>query len=267
MTAHPTITVALITRNEAPNLRQLLPQLGWADQIVVVDGGSSDDTVEVARTCGCCLAVHGFDTFARQRNRAIDLSRSDWILSLDADERPTPRLVDEIHRALARSRYAAYRIPIRSEILGRPVRRGGTQDDRPIRLFRRAAARWCGDVHEVLEVKGRVGRLSGWLSHRTLSDYAAFLEKIDRYTALQAAERVRIGQAPRLLDAAIAPPREVFRRLIYKLGLLDGPTGWQFALLSGYSEWMLARRHRRLWAARKPLPDFQSSLLRTHHVL
>ena len=174
MTGRATITVALITRNESANLRDLLPQLGWADQVVVVDSGSTDDTVDVARSHGCCVAVHSFDNFARQRNRALDLSRSDWVMSLDADEGPTARLVGEIRRAVARDRYAAYRVPIRSEILGRPVRRGGTQDDRPIRLFRRDAAHWVGDVHEVLEVNGRVSELSGWLKHRTLATYAAF---------------------------------------------------------------------------------------------
>ena len=251
MNQPPTVTVALITKNEAPNLRELLPQLDWADQIVVVDSGSKDETVQVAQANGCHTVIHPFDTFARQRNRALDLSRGAWVLSLDADERPTPRFVSEMRRATRRDRYAAYRVPIRSEILGRPVRRGGTQDDRPLRFFRRTSARWIGDVHEVLEVDGPVSELTGWLEHRTLPTYAAFLEKIDRYTALEAAARVRQGQRPQLCDSFVGPAREVFRRLIYKLGLLDGPAGWQFALLSGYSEWILARRHRRLWADRK----------------
>lgn len=262
MTQSPSISVALITKNEAENLRELLPQLDWADQVVVVDSGSSDGTAEVADAHGCSVATHPFDNFARQRNRAIDLARGDWILSLDADERPTPRLVREIAQAVRQNRCAAYRVPIRSRILGHPVRRGGTQDDRPIRLFRRDSARWKGDVHEVLRVTGRVSELKGWLQHVTLSTYAVFLEKIDRYTALEAEARVREGRAPRLLDAAVAPPREIFRRLIYKLGLLDGPVGWQFALLSGYSEWVLARRHRRLWSTRNASP----SLPQTDHV-
>ncbi len=266
MTEDPTITVALITKNEAANLRELLPQLHWADQIVVVDSGSSDDTVDVARSHDCHVVVHPFDTFARQRNRAIDLSRETWVLSLDADERPTARLVSEMRRAVGKDRCVAYRIPIRSEILGRSVRRGGTQDDRPIRLFRRNSARWRGDVHEVLEVNGRVSELPGWLEHRTLPTYAAFLEKIDRYTALEAAARVREGRRPRVFDSLVAPVREVFRRLIYKLGMLDGPAGWQFALLSGYSEWVLARRHRQLWTARQLPSASQSPLLRTDHV-
>jgi glycosyltransferase involved in cell wall biosynthesis len=246
----PTITAAIITKDEADNLRELLPKLDWADQIVVVDSGSSDDTIKIAAGHGCDTAVHPFDTFAKQRNRALDLSRGTWVLSIDADERPTPRLLSEMLRAIRSDRFAAYRVPIRSEILGRPVRRGGTQDDRPVRFFRRDSACWKGDVHEVLEVNGRVGELAGWLEHRTLPTYAAFLEKIDRYTALEAAARVRQGRSPTIGDALVAPTREVLRRLVYKLGLLDGPAGWQFALLSGYSEWVLARRHRQLWAAR-----------------
>ena len=266
MTELATITVALITKNEAANLRALLPQLDWADQVVVVDSGSSDDTVEIARSHGCHVTVHAFDTFARQRNRALDLSRETWVLSLDADERPSGRLVSEMRRAAQQDRHDAYRIPIRSEILGRPVRRGGTQDDRPIRFFRRATARWNGDVHEVLEIHGRVSAFSGWLDHRTLPTYAAFFDKIDRYTALEAAARVREGQPPRTQDLLVAPAREVFRRLIYKLGLLDGPAGWQFALLSGYSEWILARRHRRLWSARRSSSASQAPLFQTEHV-
>jgi glycosyltransferase involved in cell wall biosynthesis len=261
-----TITVAMITKNEAANLRELLPQLGWAAQIVIVDSGSSDDTVEIARSHGCHVVVHRFDTFGRQRNRALDLSTGTWVLSLDADERPTARLVSEMLSAAERDRHGAYRIAIRSEILGRPVRRGGTQDDRPIRFFQRGSGRWTGDVHEVLKVDGRVSDLGGWLEHRTLPTRAAFLEKIDRYTALEDAHRVRAGQRPRLLDALVAPAREVFRRLVYKLGLLDGPAGWQFALLSGYSEWILARRHRRLWSARKTSSTVQTPILQTDHV-
>ena len=266
MNPRATISVALITKNEAVNLGELLPRLQWADQIVVVDSGSDDDTARIAESHGCQTVVHPFDTFARQRNRAIDLSNGTWILSLDADERPTPRLVREIRNAARANRHAAYHIPIRSEILGRAVRRGGTQDDRPIRFFRRDLARWKGDVHEILHVNGRVSELTGWLEHRTLPTCSAFLEKIDRYTALEAAARVRRGRQPTIYDSLVAPPREVFRRLVYKLGFLDGPAGWQFALLSGYSEWVLARRHRRLWTARHLSLSPDVPELSTNHV-
>ncbi len=250
MNDSPTITAAIIARNEADNLAALLPRLDWVDEIVVlVDDGSTDATRAVASALGARVVSGPFDTFARQRNRALAMATGDWVLSIDADERPTPGLAAEIRRRIRTPTLAAFRLPIRSTIFGRPFRRSGTQDDRPIRLFRRQAAGWTGDVHETLRVRGRVGRLSRGLEHYTLADRGAFQEKMDRYTTLEAEARVAAGRAPRRLDGWVAPAREVFRRLIWKQGFLDGPAGWRFCLLSGLSERVRAVRHRRLWEA------------------
>ena len=246
-----TIAAAIIALEEQANLARLLPRLDWVDEIVVVDGGSRDATARIARQFGCRVAVREFDTFARQRNWALDLVQADWVLSIDADERPAPRLVAEIRAAIVGTRAAAFRVPIRSRIFRRAMRRSGTQDDRPIRLFRRGLARWTGEVHEVLEVEGRVGRLRAWLEHDTLPDFRSFLAKMDRYTTLEAQARVLAGRGPRALDRWLAPPREIFRRLLWKQGVLDGPAGWAFCALSGLSEWVLAEKHRRLWGARR----------------
>ncbi|MEA1950754.1 MAG: glycosyltransferase family 2 protein [Planctomycetota bacterium] len=243
----PTITAAIITLNEERNLGALLPRLAWVDEVLVVDGGSSDDTLAVAHRHGCRVVERRFDSFARQRNHAISLATCDWVLSLDADEIPSPLLAAEIVERICSPRQAAYRLPIRSTILGSPLRRSGTQDDRPVRLFRVASARWVGDVHERLRIDGRVGTLRNWLSHSTQSTLDVFLSKMHRYTTLEARSRVAAGMAPGRLDAWLAPPREIFRRLIYKQGILDGPAGWKFCLLSGLYEWVLADRHRRSW--------------------
>ena len=247
MNTSPTITAAIITLNEERNLAELLPRLGWVDEVLIVDGGSSDATVAFARSRGCRVVERPFDGFARQRNRAIRLAAGDWILSLDADERPSPLLAGEIAERMRCTRHAAYRLPIRSTILGSCLRRSGTQDDRPIRLFRAGAARWAGDVHERLVADGRVGTLRGWLSHDTQATLDVFLAKMHRYTTLEARRRVAAGLAPRVLDPWLTPPREIFRRLIYKQGLFDGPAGWKFCLLSGLYEWVLADLHRRFW--------------------
>ncbi|NQT16663.1 MAG: glycosyltransferase family 2 protein [Planctomycetes bacterium] len=252
MSQRPTITAAIIAMNEARNLAELLPKLDWVDEILVVDGGSADATVAVAQGYGCRVSTRPFDTFARQRNHALDLATGEWVLSVDADERPTPRLAAEIRRATRSARNAAYRIPIRSSIFGRTFRASGTQDDRPVRLIRRGAARWHGSVHERLRVSGRVGQLEGWLRHQTYPDLHAFLVKMNRYTTLEVRARVESGRRPRRRDAWILPAREVFRRLVWKRGFLDGPEGWGFALLSGLSEWVTADRHRRLWAVAGP---------------
>jgi glycosyltransferase involved in cell wall biosynthesis len=250
MSDRPTITAAVITLNEERNLRRLLPALAWADQIVVVDGGSCDATVRVARRYGCRVAQRPLDTFARQRNYALALATGDWVFSIDADERPTPQLVAEIRRRIAPARAVAFRVPIRSWVFGRRLRRSGTQDDCPLRLSRRDAARWEGDVHEVLRVSGRVGRLHHWLTHETTPDLETFLAKMHCYARLEASSRTAAGRRPHWRDLWIAPAREVFRRLIYKQGLLDGPAGWAFCGLSGLSEWVLAREHHPVLAAR-----------------
>ncbi|MHC4402758.1 MAG: glycosyltransferase family 2 protein [Planctomycetota bacterium] len=251
MSRRPTITAAIIAQNEARSLGDLLPQLSWVDEVVVVDGGSDDATAAVARRHGCRVHRRTFDAFAPQRNFALDLALGDWVFSIDADERPTPRLALEIRERIARARHEGFRVPIRSTIFGRRLRGCGTQDDRPVRLVRRGAARWIGSVHEVLCVSGPVGRLRHALVHHTLPDLDAFLAKMSRYTALAAEARVAAGRRPRRTDAWIAPVREVLRRLIVKAGFLDGPKGWGFCLLSGLSEWVLADRHRRLWLARE----------------
>lgn len=250
MSQTPRITAALIVLNEERHLAELLPRLDWVDEVVVVDGGSTDRSVDVARSHGCRVFERPFDTFARQRNYAIQQASCDWVLSIDADERPTQAVVAEIRERLSTEPWAAYRVPIRSTIFGRPFRYCGTQDDRPIRLFCRDTARWTGDVHEVLQVTGDVGCLAAWLEHHTIPDLSAFLGKMHRYTALEAAARVAAGRRPRLRDAWISPAREVFRRLVWKKGVLDGPAGWVFCLLSGLSEWVLAQEHRRYWHER-----------------
>lgn len=246
MSHHPTISAAVITLDEQLNLPTLLPLLDWVDEIIVVDGGSSDATVEIAKLHGCRVVKRPFDNFARQRNHALSLASGDWVFSIDADERPRQNFVEEVRRCVTSRRYVAYHVPIRSRIFGRPFRYSGSQGDRPIRLFCRGAARWFGDVHETLHVSGRVGRLRCWLEHETLPDLPAFLQKMDHYTTIEARARVAAGQPHRRRDFWIAPAREIARRLLWKKGFLDGPQGWAFCLLSGLSEWVAVHKHRRL---------------------
>lgn len=243
----PTISIISIVLNEEQNLPGLLGRVGWADEVVVVDGGSTDATCAVARSYGARLFQRPFDNFAKQQNFALGLARGDWVLSLDADERPTPRMVAEVCRRAADGRHDAYRVRVRSSIFGRPMRFSGTQDDRQVRLVRRGRAKWRGEVHETLEVEGSIGQLHAWLDHDPLPTLASFLAKMHRYTTLAAEARVARNHPPSASERWLAPAREVFRRLIWKQGLWDGPQGWAFCLLSGLSQWVLADKHRRLW--------------------
>ena len=254
MTGVPRISAAVITLNEAANLPGLLRSLVWTDEVVVVDGGSQDSTVEIARDFGCRVLHQPFDTFAAQRNRALQSCTGDWILSIDADERCTPPLIEEVRARTRAADHAGYRVPIRRRIFGRKMRYSGTQDDRPIRLFLRTSGRWQGDVHEVLRLSGRVGQLQGWLEHETLPDLSAFLTKMERYTTLEARRRVAEGVPPRWRDMWLAPAMETARRMFVKGGLLDGPQGWAFCVLSGLSQWVLAHKHRWMWTGRAAEP-------------
>lgn len=243
------LTAVVIALNEAAHLPALAESLRWVDEMLLVDGGSTDGTAEQAARLGMRVVRRAFDNFADQRNYALRHARGDWVLSVDADERATPALAAAVRQEISRTRCAGLRVPIRSRILGRTFRFSGTQDDRPVRLARRTAAWWEGSVHEVMRVAGRVGTLAAWLEHETIPNLASFLAKMHRYTRLAAEQRVAARRPPRRSEAWLAPPAEVLRRLCVKWGVCDGPEGWAFALLSGLSAWVLARRHRELWAA------------------
>ncbi|MCL6503515.1 MAG: glycosyltransferase family 2 protein [Pirellulales bacterium] len=243
------LTAAVIALNEAAQVQALAQALHWVDEVLLVDGGSLDGTAELAARLGMRVLHRTFDNFANQRNYALQRARGEWLLSLDADERPTPALARAVREAIRTTRCAGFRVPIRSRILGRTFRFSGTQDDRPVRLVRRKLACWEGTVHERLCVAGRVGTLPAWLEHETIPTVASFLAKMRHYTQLQAEGRVAAGIPPRRSEAWLAPLREVFRRLYVKWGVCDGPQGWAFALLSGLSAHVLARRHWQLWQA------------------
>ena len=235
MTRQPSITAAIIALNEEQKLPGLLQRLDWVDEIVVVDGGSTDATFQ--HRPAARLPRRDAASWTASPGSGISPSnwpRGDWVLSIDADERPTPpldRRDPRPHRRVPARRPFGCRFAAPFSGAGcaararRTIARCGCSAA--------ASARWVGDVHEVLAVAGRVGRLQHWLEHETLPDLPALLAKIERYTTLEAAARVAAGRGPAWHAPWLAPPREVFRRLFWKQGLLDGPAGWAFCLLSG----------------------------------
>ena len=226
----PRISVLVVARDEAHNLADCLAAARWADErVVVVDPASRDATLEIARRDADVVAVRPFDNFASHRNAALALSTGDRVHSVDADERITPGLAAEIRRVVAdrEAAYLGYRVPIRSEILGRRFAFSGTQHDHPLRLFRRDSGRWVGLVHETVDLEGPAGAVSGELRHRTIPTMAAFLDKINRYTTLEAEGLADRRQPFRAGDLTVRPIWTFLKLYLLKQGFRDGVEGFR----------------------------------------
>jgi glycosyltransferase involved in cell wall biosynthesis len=232
----PKLSVTVITRNEAADIGDALASVAWADEIVVVDSQSTDDTVAIARRYTDRVVVREWPGYVAQKNHAAAIARHDWILSLDADERVTPALAHEIRSQLsADPGYAAFRIPRVTWHLGRWMRSTDWYPDYQTRLYDRRAAEWMGKyVHEAVAVRGRTGQLSAELQHYAYRDIADHLETIDRYTTYAARQMQEAGRRAGVVDVLVHPPLAFLRNYILRGGIRDGVPGFIISALNGY---------------------------------
>jgi glycosyltransferase involved in cell wall biosynthesis len=231
----PALSVVVITYNEEERLRQTLASVAWADEIVVVDGGSDDKTVEIAREFTDHVVVRPWEGFARQKNAAIERARGEWILSLDADEEVSPELGEEIRRTIAAPAADGYAVPRRNIFWGRWVRHGRLYPDWQLRLFRRGRGRFVErPVHESVQIDGPVARLAAPLIHRSYRDVADFLTRANRYTSLAAEEWVRAGRTVHAHDLVLRPLGRFLSMYVRHAGFLDGWRGFLLAVLYAY---------------------------------
>jgi len=230
----PTLSVILITRNEEANLRDCLASLGGlAQQVVVVDTASTDGTISIAQEFGATIAQPAdWPGFGPQKNRALDLATSDWVLSLDADERLTPELQAEIAGALEKpGNSTCFAIPRLSWYCGRFIRHSGWNPDYVDRLFQRGTARFSDDlVHERLIPSGPVVRLKNHMLHYSFMNYSQVLQKIDRYSSASAEQAFAKGKRSSPLAAIGHGVWSFFRTYVIRLGFLDGSQGFSLAL-------------------------------------
>lgn len=225
------LSVIVITKNEAHSIEKCLESVSWADEIIVLDSGSTDDTVKICESYGVKVGITDWPGFGMQKNRALDLSTGDWVLSLDADEIVTPELKEEILSAVSREEADAYSFPRSSSYCGRFMRHGGWWPDRVVRLFRRGQARFSEDlVHEKLIVEGNVSALSSPLIHVAFSDLEEVLEKIDRYSTAGALMMAKKNKSSSLPKAVLHGLWSFFRTYFLKAGFLDGREGFMLAV-------------------------------------
>ncbi len=249
----PPLSVTIITRDESANLAGALESVAWADDVVVVDAESRDDTAAIARRFTPRVVVREWPGYVAQKNFAAEQACHDWILSIDADERVTPALAEEIRRVLVSTpAEAGFRLPRASFYLGRWIRSTDWYPDFQLRLYDRRRARWEGRyVHESVKADGPVGTLRGEVLHYPYRDIAHHVQTIDRYTTLAARQAAEAGKRASIADVAVRPPLAFLRNYVLRLGIRDGQAGLIVSLLNSYyvflksaKLWELSRRPR-----------------------
>lgn len=227
------LSVIIIAKDEADRIGAAIESVGFAQEVVVLDSGSADDTVGVARSMGATVIETDWPGFVAQKNRAMAAASHDWVLSIDADERVSLALREAIVETLSgEPRFPGYQVDRLGFWEGLPIRHGTWWPARQVRLCQRSLARFEGrDPHDRLVVDGDVGRLSGELLHFPYRNLAEHLSTIHRYTELFVVACLREGRRARWWDLIVRPPAHLFKALLLRRGLLDGVPGLCIACL------------------------------------
>jgi glycosyltransferase involved in cell wall biosynthesis len=235
------VSATIITQNEADNIRDACESVSWADEILVVDSDSTDDTRRIAADCGARVIINPWPGFAKQKQFAVDSAAHDWIFSLDADERVSPELRASIGELPARNQdelAAGYRVARRAFYMGRWIRGGGWYPDYQLRLFNRKSGHWGERViHEsvTMNTGTRIETLRGDLLHYSMRDASHHRRMIEeRYAPLGAEQMLREGKRTSGLQSSFAGPAAFIRSFILKGGFRDGQAGWMIAKMAAY---------------------------------
>jgi glycosyltransferase involved in cell wall biosynthesis len=242
----PRVTVTIITKNEAAHVGAAIDSASWADEVIVVDSGSDDDTVAIAAARGVRVESRVWTGWVDQKNFAASLAANDWIFSLDADERITPTLAHEIRGVLEQGpRDVAYKVPRVTFHLGRWIRTTDFYPDFQTRLYDRRAARWSGHyVHESVSVVGSVGRLTQELQHYSYDDLRDHLDRINHYSSLAARQMYERGRRAGPFDLVAQAPAAFLRNYVLRRGFLDGSVGLVLSMVNAYSVFL---KFAKLW--------------------
>jgi glycosyltransferase involved in cell wall biosynthesis len=252
------LTVTVITKNESAHIDACLASVAWADEVLVVDSGSPDGTADRARARGARVLVRVWPGYSAQKNFAAGEAAHDWILSVDADERVTPALSEEIRRHLAAPAgpsSAGYRIPRVTWHLGRWIRTTDWYPDFQLRLYDRRRARWKPKrVHESVEIDaagGAAGQLESELEHYAYRDINHHLDTMNRYTTLAAEEMHEAGRRASTWDLVAHPAAAFLRNYVLRRGFTDGAAGF---IISSMNAHYVFLKFAKLWALARQQP-------------
>lgn len=235
------VTVVIPTLNESVQITEAIRDLSWADEVIVVDGGSTDGTPSLAAAAGARLITVSGQTIADQRNAGIAAARNEWVLALDADERVSPQLRDELSAMFSGGRHpehAAYRMKFRNHYLGRELRHGPWGRDWHVRLFTRQRRFVCHRVHEHLEAIDDVGSLTGSVMHYPYRDIAHHVAKIVKYARWGADDLYAQGRRAGMWQLTARPSWRFFRDYVAYSGWRDGTVGFIAAALGAFAAFL-----------------------------
>jgi glycosyltransferase involved in cell wall biosynthesis len=245
------LSIIIVARNEAINIADCVRSARFADEVIVLDSGSTDGTPDLARAEGAkVLATADWPGYGPQNNRGIDMAQGDWIFSLDADERIGPALAVEIRSAIERADVDGYRVPRTSMYCGRFIRHGGWSPDYTWRLVRRGHGRFTEHfLHAHLQVRGRRGTLRHPIVHYSYRTVESVLEKLNRYSSASTRDMQAQGRTGSFARALAHGLWAFFRTYVLRLGFLDGRWGLMLAIFNAEVTYY---RYVKLWLAQAP---------------
>lgn len=249
------LTAIIITFNEAKHIVDCIQALQFADDVLVIDSFSEDNTVELAEGAGARVIQNEFENFSAQRNFALDCVRDStkWVLFVDADERVTEELAIEVSSVLHRDDVSGYQIPRHNYIFGKLTRGAGWYPDYQTRLLRVKGAKYdtAREVHEVVLLDGKTRRLNRPLVHYNYESAAQFHAKQRKYTQFEAAELYRQGIKPKLRNYLLQPLRHFYWRFIALKGYIDGWHGLSLSARMAWYEFVKYRMLSKMWRENK----------------
>jgi glycosyltransferase involved in cell wall biosynthesis len=246
----PRLSAIIITKNEAANIGACLDSVAFCDERIVVDGGSDDDTMKIAKDQGAQVVARHWQGFGPQKNYALSLATGDWILSIDADERVTPALAQAISAAVAQNSANCYEMPRRSSFLGREMRYSAWSPDHVLRLFRRGHARFSDDlVHERVVCDDPIARLEQPLLHYPIGRIEDALSRMDRYSTAGAEMLIASGRRVSFASGITHGLWSFFRTYVLRRGFLDGREGFLLAVANAEGAYY---RYMKAWLMSRP---------------
>ncbi len=244
------LTAIILTYNEANNITACIESLNWVDRVLIFDSFSTDDTVALAQQCGADTVQSSFFDYAQQRNNALDNIFTDWVLFVDADERATPELGEEIRKTIAESSADGWFIPRHNFIFGQLTRGAGWYPDYQLRLFRHGRVRYERPVHEIAVVEGELGYLSQSLIHFNYRNSAHFHAKQRAYANTDAGILRQEGIKPKFYTFLTQPVRHFWWRFFTLGGYRDGVHGLRLSFYMAYYEGLKYKELARLWQSK-----------------